>query len=1013
MLNPDSFSALFSSSSAVAVYGFLGSYIGERVLDHILTAKPEQLKSCELISRQLYEALDEALQMTCTEYEWEFDAYAISETFSEGKNMWAGIDSSEKLSSVLSYAIGNDHSNLITEDIAEFWLDAFSRGVACRQQLFNYLHSQENRQIRHEHHDAVENKSQYPCYITDSPDAAVDELVGREAELETLYNLIVNQHKKLVLSGVGGLGKTELTKRFLDRLVNTEVITSGIEEIAWIPYDNRSICISIQRALRLQCDPSEVWQIIQEKATQLQNRLLLVIDNVENPEEDEYLKKISVLQCNILVTSRQKELQGFSDILYLQPLSELSCRKLFYKHYQFDERDDDVLNDIISLTAHLTIMIVFIAKVAYLEGLALHELYGRLVEKGFKLSEEDVSCEHERLQNDDTIIRQMCILFSLVKYSDADKTILTYVSIIPNLRFEFKQAKQWFRIQKNSSLMKLYKMGMLEHITNNRKHIYWMHSVIAAAVREQQKEHLYTLSRPFVDILCEELNTGQVFGKEYEKAYLIPFSWSIADIMEKHWCVEDDTDYLTSLFHICFSCSNYILCEKIIDIVIRVQTDNPAFTAEDLAYSYRNKIDLLMQFDKVEEAAPLFKEVERLMSITDLPENKRNILSYQYGIYNQIRGKYDKAREYFRYCIDCAEKEESITREKDISTAYANMARMLVEAGDFFEAYKCIKKAINAEKEDELDSDQIVCYSTLAGICTELMQAGYGTTYIDEAIAAFDKVIKFREKHLGKHHADTAVIYHDYSYFWYVCGVLDKALEYNEKAYKIDEELFAEHSITRMRTLNTKALIIWDQGDYDKACSTLEYIIKTTEQMGNNYLVDLFDFSFNYARCLHEKGNDTLSKEYYNKCIDIWDSMSGGGSRNLCLVFQEYGDILFSEMNPGEALSKYESALKYNTEDWYIEVDLIDSIAACMMLIGQTDESLQKFAWLLQTLAEDDVKDAETKFQLCNNLACVLNSETEEEIEYKESLFDLVKDDAAVLSYAIHYLDDWLPDSAE
>lgn len=266
---------------------------------------------------------------------------------------------------------------------------------------------------------------------------------------------------------------------------------------------------------------------------------------------------------------------------------------------------------------------------------------------------------------------------------------------------------------------------------------------------------------------------------------------------------------------------------------------------------------------------------------------------------------------------------------------------------------------------------------------------------------------------MGKHHADTAVIYHDYSYFWYVCGVLDKALEYNEKAYNIDAELFAEHSITRMRALNTKALIIWEQGDHDKACSTLEYIIKTTEQMGDNYLVDLFYFSLNYARCLHEKGNDTLSKECYNKCIDIWNSTSGGGSRNLCLAFQEYGDVLFSEMNPSEALSKYESALKYNTEDWYIEVDLIDSIAACMMLIGQTDESLQKFAGLLQILAEDAVKDAETKFQLCSNLACILNSETDEEIKYKESLFDLVKDDATVLSYAIHYWDDWLPDSAE
>ena len=162
MLNPDSLTALFSSSSAEAVYGFWGSYIGERVLDHLLTARPEQLNSCELISRQLYEALDEALQITCMEYEWEFDASAISETFSEGKNMWAGIDSSSKLVSVLSYAIGDDYSNLITEDIAESWLDAFSRGVACRQQLFNYLHSYENRQVQHGHCDVVESKPQHP-----------------------------------------------------------------------------------------------------------------------------------------------------------------------------------------------------------------------------------------------------------------------------------------------------------------------------------------------------------------------------------------------------------------------------------------------------------------------------------------------------------------------------------------------------------------------------------------------------------------------------------------------------------------------------------------------------------------------------------------------------------------------------------------------------------------------------------------------------------------------------------
>lgn len=499
MVNPDSLVALFSSSGAVAIYGFLGNYIGEKVLDHLLTTKPEQLKSSELISRQLYETLDEALRTTCTEYEWEYDDHAISETFSEGRSMWAGIDSSAKLVSALGFAIGDDYSGLITEEVAEFWLDAFSRGVACRQELFNYLHSQENRQIQRKHGDVVDNRPQYPCFITDSPDAAVDELIGRESELETLYDLVVDQHKKLMLSGVGGLGKTELVKLFLERLAHTETKVSGIEEIAWISYDNQSICISVQRALHLQCEPSEVWQILQEKATQMQSRLLLVIDNIEKPEEDEYLKKLSV----------------------------------------------------------------------------------------------------------------------------------------------------------------------------------------------------------------------------------------------------------------------------------------------------------------------------------------------------------------------------------------------------------------------------------------------------------------------------------------------------------------------------------WDQGDYDKACSTLEYIINTTEQMGSNYLVDLFDFSFNYARCLHEKGNDALSKVYYNKCINLWESMSGGGSRNLCLAFQEYGDILFSEGSFDEALPKYESAFEYNTEDWYIQVDLVDSIAACMMKVGQRDASLQKFAWLLRTLAEDDIKDKETKFQLCSNLVCVLDSVSEEEIEYKEALLNLIKDDPTVLSYASHYLDDLLPDSTE
>ena len=547
-------------------------------------------------------------------------------------------------------------------------------------------------------------------------------------------------------------------------------------------------------------------------------------------------------------------------------------------------------------------------------------------------------------------------------------------------------------------------MGMLEHVINGRKHIYWMHSVIAAAVREQQKEQLYSLSRPFVSILSEELNTGPVFGKEYEKAYLIPFSWSVADIMENHWGEEEDTDFLSSLFHVCFACSNYSLCEKLIYTVIEIQKDTSKFSVSDLAYSYRNKADLLLQFDRAEEASAVLEAIEELFDENNSPQEDREILNSQYGILYQIRGDYKKSRGYFEKCIDAAEKSEGETRNKDISTACSNMARMLVDAGDFFEAYDYIKRAINAEDEDANDSDQIICYSTLAAICTELMNAGFGTTYVQEGYDAFMKVIKFRKEKLGNHHADTAVIYHDFAYFWYIAGDYDKALKYNEMARSIEEELFAEYSITRMRSLNTKALVVWEQGKHQDADDIFEYIITTSEQMSSDYLPDVADFLFNYARCLHDQDEDEKAKAQYLKCINIWSEMSEDGNRKLALAHQEIADIFFSENNAADALEHYVLAEKFNAEDFYVEVDVLDSVAACLLLLDKPEEGIQKFKELLEILVKYKANDTEAKFQLCNNLFCIIDAESEEEIELREMLMEQIKDEPATVEYVHNFL---------
>lgn len=843
--------------------------------------------------------------------------------------------------------------------------------------------------------------AKYPKFITESPDAAVAELIGRENDLKEIYETVIKGNGKLLVSAVGGLGKTELVKRFLETVIQAETQTTGVEVIVWIPYDNVDIRASMKEALHLQCELEDVWIKVQELVADYGNGMLLVIDNIESVE-DEYLSKLVNLQCRVILTSRQREIPGFKKVLDLEPLSIEACRELFYKHYQFDERNNELVNDIIALTAKLTIMIVFIAKVACLEEMSLKELYEKLTEKGFKLSEEDVSCEHERLRNDNTIITQMCILFSLVKYNEADKKILTNISIIPNIRFDFSKAKKWFGVKKNSNLMKLFKMGMLEQITSDRKHTYWMHSVIAAAIREQQKEHLYDLSRPFVDILSEELGLSVENGKEHEKASYIFISWSVADIMDNHWHTESDTTFLTNLFHVCFACSSYHLSERLINMVIDIQKDpDNGFPVLELAYSYRNKIDLLLHFDRANEAADLLEIIEKLFDDNNIPTEERNILDYQYGVLYQVRADYPKSRIYFQNCIDLAmsEGEENYS---DLAVAYSNMGRMLVDAGEYVEAYDYIKQSIEYDTDEDTAS-KMISYCTLADICSELVASGYWQHY-DEAKDSFKRVIKFREDNLGKLHSDTAIAYQEYASFLLNVGRADKsflgkALKYVNMANDIQVKLFSEHSITIMRNHNTKALILDEMGYHNDAFDIFEDIIKNTENMSDDYLTDLATFIYNYAQAQRDVGMIDDAMPYYLRSIDIWNSLSDYGNLHLVHAYKGYGECLYVKGYVEDAIENFETAANLIKEDLNFKMSLWDSIAALYAMIDKYEDCVMCFVKLLKELTAYNVYDDETKFDTCENLANVLEAREPHEKKIKSLILDELKSEPSVLDY--------------
>ena len=172
----------------------------------------------------------------------------------------------------------------------------------------------------------------------------------------------------------------------------------------------------------------------------------------------------------------------------------------------------------------------------------------------------------------------------------------------------------------------------------------------------------------------------------------------------------------------------------------------------------------------------------------------------------------------------------------------------------------------------------------------------------------------------------------------------------------------------------------------------------------NNYYMEVI-LSDGTSLNLYKAIEDVMYGLYLHlKCINIWSEMSEDGNRKLALAHQEIADIFFSENNAADALEHYVLAEKFNAEDFYVEVDVLDSVAACLLLLDKPEEGIQKFKELLEILVKYKANDTEAKFQLCNNLFCIIDAESEEEIELREMLMEQIKDEPATVEYVHNFL---------
>ena len=134
---------------------------------------------------------------------------------------------------------------------------------------------------------------------------------GREEELFNLKEIAAT-HQKCLITGVGGIGKTELLRQLIYRCVQDRTV----DKIAVVPYDigiMESFARSFPGCQRQNPEESfrRILHLLNKESEQ--GKLLLLIDDLtKGMEDDPGLSELQSLNCAVLITSRRKVLEGFN-----------------------------------------------------------------------------------------------------------------------------------------------------------------------------------------------------------------------------------------------------------------------------------------------------------------------------------------------------------------------------------------------------------------------------------------------------------------------------------------------------------------------------------------------------------------------------------------------------------------------------------------------------------------------------------------------------------------------------
>ena len=508
---------------------------------------------------------------------------------------------------------------------------------------------------------------------------------GRERELSELH-FMLNEHSKVFLQGIPGIGKSELAKAYAQNF------KKEYTNIIYINYSgnlrNDIVDLDFLEDFNANESEKERFRRHHRHLRSLKADSLIIVDNFNTVAADEEILSIVLkYSCRILFTTRSRFDEH--DTYNIEEMSDDVLFGLMGNLYSEAENHSSFLIDIIHTVHNHTFAVELSARLLEIGILNPNELLEKLQKEKAAMNDADViGVKKDGKSSKATYYNHIHTLFSLYELSELETNVMRNLTLAPHNGISAKLFALWMKLESMNTVNDLIERGFVQPLPGR---MILLHPMIKEVAVDETKPSVVNCSTLLNSIHNICLHHG------YDVMYYQQLFGMIDTIIE---LIENDDMksfllFLEDVFPYMEKYEYEQLRQRVVEKLSMLLSDDTVGTVSDRA--------LLLDYRAVLEKKPskaIQYENRAIAMITEINAGNAALVSNLYtnlGTFYQNSGNIELAVESMESAIQIA-KDYNIVESHDNIVRINNYASLLVDSGQPYRALWVLNNLCNLLK---------------------------------------------------------------------------------------------------------------------------------------------------------------------------------------------------------------------------------------------------------------------------------------------------------------------------